>query len=798
MTSRPPHVLRVAASAALAVLTLAASPVFADGVAAPSAQPTTDPNPAAEWGDRLWDAARRGDRATVDAMLAAPPDGTGMRLRGAIDARREHLAETAKDVAKQRDERTKELREAVSKGAAVKALVAAAYLKYLSDDWKASAASPDIAAALDLADRGIADARKSGDWLFAEELLTRARALTEGSGMADRNRSYDEQLETDVGRRVRLVLSYAPRAWYELRKRQYDRLEEADRKEPFPPFNEKGADDWRQSIEGITPDILREALSRIAAEHLEHVGWKPLVEGGLGMVKLLAETPALKENFPGLGDPAAAAAFASAVAKEEAALAARKSAEVDERSFRKAIDAVLAANGATVKLPAEVVVREFGDGAIATVSNEFEDPYTEIVWPDRMRRFSQMIKGNFVGVGILIRHNEKREIVIINPLDGSPAKRAGIKPGDRIVAVNGSSTADWPLDKAVDTITGPANSTVKLSVVREGTEGPIDYPLVRQKIKMYSVQGWRKSGYNELSEPKWEWFVDAEAGIAYVRLTGFNEDTFGDFIRAMRDITAQRELKGLVLDLRGNPGGLLQSAVAFTNAFLRSGRIVSVEDRDGQELHAFTADRGRAPLADIPAVVLINEGSASASEIVSGALEAHDAAVVIGERSFGKGSVQEVHEIGGRGLEADANVKYTVQHYLLPAKPGEAKGRLVHKKLGSEDWGVLPDLVVRLSPDQVERINKLRAAADDIPEEALEGLGEAPVQPESPAPADGAVAKASDGPKEPVDPSDLVTKGVDPQLELAVILLQGRALASPSLAPAPAARPAGAPGRARS
>jgi carboxyl-terminal processing protease len=594
---------------------------------------------------------------------------------------------------------------------------------------------------------------------------------------------------------VRLVLSYAPRAWYELRKRQYDRLDEADRKEPFAPFNEKGADDWRQTIEGINPDILREALTRIAAEHLEHVGWKPLIEGGLGMVKLLAETPALKENFPSLGEPATAAAFAAAVAKEEAALAARKPAEVDERSFRKAMDAVLAANEATVKLPAEVVVREFGDGAIATVSNEFEDPYTEIVWPDRMRRFSQMIKGNFVGVGILIRHNEKREIVIINPLDGSPAKRAGIKPGDRIVAVNGASTADWPLDKAVDTITGPANSTVKLSVVREGTEGPIDYPLVRQKIKMYSVQGWRKSGYNELSEPKWEWFVDADAGIAYVRLTGFNEDTFGDFIRAMRDITGQRELKGLVLDLRGNPGGLLQSAVAFTNAFLRSGRIVSVEDRDGQELHAFTADRGRAPLADIPAVVLINEGSASASEIVSGALEAHDAAVVIGERSFGKGSVQEVHEIGGRGLEADANVKYTVQHYLLPAKPGQAKGRLVHKKLGSEDWGVVPDLEVRLSPDQVERINKLRAAADDMPEEALEGLGEAPVQPESP---DGAVAKAPEAPKEPADPSDLVKKGVDPQLELAVILLQGRALAPPAQAPVPAARPAGAPGRARS
>ena len=114
--------------------------------------------------------------------------------------------------------------------------------------------------------------------------------------MPERHRGYDEAMETDIGRRVRLVLSYAPRGWYELRRRQYDRLDEADRKEPFPAFNEKGADDWRQTIEGITPDILREALGRIAAEHLEHVGWKPLVEGGLGMVRLLADTPALKEN----------------------------------------------------------------------------------------------------------------------------------------------------------------------------------------------------------------------------------------------------------------------------------------------------------------------------------------------------------------------------------------------------------------------------------------------------------------------------------------------------------------------
>jgi carboxyl-terminal processing protease len=455
----------------------------------------------------------------------------------------------------------------------------------------------------------------------------------------------------------------------------------------------------------------------------------------------------------------------------------------------------------------EVIVREFGNGTMATMTHDFEDPYTEIVWPDRMRRFSQAIKGNFVGVGILIRHNEKREIVIINPLDGSPSKRAGIKPQDKIASVNGMSTADWPLDKAVDTITGPAGTPVTLGITREGEAKPLEYPLVRERIKMYSVQGWKKTGYNERFEPQWDWYVDPEGGIGYIRLTGFNEDTFTDFLKSMREMSTQRDINGLILDLRGNPGGLLQSAVSFVNAFLRSGRIVSVEDRNGQELYAFTAQRQRAPLADVPTVVLINEGSASASEIVSGALEAHDVAVVIGERSFGKGSVQEVHDIDGRGAEAKANVKYTVQHYLLPAKPGETKGRLVHKQPGSDDWGVMPDYVVKLSPDQIEEINKIRASADDVPEEAADGMVEVPGSSKVPGdepPANGQVVDKKA--KEPRDPAELVMKGIDPQVEMAVLLLQGRALgqaekaSSATPATAPAQRPAGpeAAGKARS
>jgi len=793
--------------------TRAATPASTTALKAPvvAAAPTTPPTAAEPWSEQLWDAARTGNEEQVNRLLEhVPADATSdaaKRLRESVTRRDEHVAETAKKVAAQRIEKAKEMTDAVAAGNATKGLIGAAYLKFLSTDWKTDLASPGVKAAIALADSKIAEARASGDWLYAEELLNRVRSLYEGSTQKEEFQKYDDALETDVSRRVMLVLNYAPHAWYELRKKQYERLDEKDRKEPFAPFNEKGDDDWKQAIEGINERILAEALTQIAAQHLENVGWKPLIEGGLSMVHQLATTPALKEKFPSLGDAVLTGAFGHAVNAELATVSAMPAGEVNVKTFNKVFAALRVANDATVKLPVEVIVREFGNGTMATMTHDFEDPYTEIVWPDRMRRFSQAIKGNFVGVGILIRHNEKREIVIINPLDGSPSKRAGIKPQDKITAVNGLSTADWPLDKAVDTITGPAGTQVTLGITREGEAKPIEYPLTRERIKMYSVQGWKKTGYNERFEPQWDWYVDPEDGIGYIRLTGFNEDTFTDFLKSMREMSTQRDINGLILDLRGNPGGLLQSAVSFVNAFLRTGRIVSVEDRNGQELYAFTAQRQRAPLADVPTVVLINEGSASASEIVSGALEAHDVAVVIGERSFGKGSVQEVHDIDGRGAEAKANVKYTVQHYLLPPKPGEQKGRLVHKQPGSDDWGVMPDYVVKLSPAQIDEINKIRASADDVPEEAVDGMSEVPGSAQTPGDEPASNGKVVEKKaKEPRDPADLVLKGIDPQVEMAVLLLQGRALgqaeraatATPVVAPAQRPATPEAAGKARS
>jgi carboxyl-terminal processing protease len=204
---------------------------------------------------------------------------------------------------------------------------------------------------------------------------------------------------------------------------------------------------------------------------------------------------------------------------------------------------------------------------------------------------------------------------------------------------------------------------------------------------------------------------------------------------------------GLILDLRHNPGGLLPTARQISNLFIKEGTIVSGENAKGDKLFDMKAHANRAYLSDWPVVVLINQGSASASEIVSGAVQAHNAGIIVGQRSWGKGSVQTVHELGSESL---ALVKLTTQFYRLPEVDGEL-GRLVHKREDSTDWGVVPDIEVRMSAEQITKSNTLRRDSQML-------------------------LYDSDNSELP-DINDLLTKGLDPQLETALLLLRANALA---------------------
>jgi len=736
------------------------------------------------WSDSAWNAAQRADVKAFEQAIDNAPTGDSASIKALQDAialRKTHRVEQEKIRQESITARRQELVDGMAKNNLTKAMVAAANLKFLLDNdaWKAELKTEAIGQLQVKGQTIYADALKESDWLLAQEMLFRLRALHEDGGDAAEFKKLTDQLD-DCGDRVQLLAEYAPKNLYDLRKKQNDRFKAMEALDPkiekketaadatndpndpngelsvkaddiFPEYNPSLVESWKDQFRGISLALLKEALKKTASDHLENCGWKPMLLGGVEALKLLSTTDECRESFPNLSDDVKRVAWIAAIDKAEKSISAANRDVVNGVMFREIINELLKINEATVALPEEVVLHEFGEGAMGVLSRKFEDNYSALIWPDALRRFRQQVEGNFVGVGILIRHDEKRDIQIINPLEGSPASRAGLKPDDRIIAVDGQSTTGWALNKAVDLITGPEGDTVTLSIRRADVADPFDVAMKRESIKMRSVNGWNKKSLSESGTPSWEWYVDPSMGIGYVRLTSFNEDSFSDFMLALKEMRAQRKLNGLVLDLRGNPGGLLSSAVDFCNLWIESGVLVSTENRFGVTTSSKKAESNRAELKDLPVAVLVNQSSASASEILSGCLQAYDKAVIVGERSFGKGSVQEVNPLADRGKSAA--VKITTQHYVLPpevSQPEGTKGRLVHKKPGSNDWGVNPDLRSKMTPDQIDKSNELRIKADTI--------------------------TATDDPKAKPrpNPDDLLVKGLDPQLEMALMVVRAR------------------------
>ncbi|MAD79182.1 MAG: hypothetical protein CMJ51_07425 [Planctomycetaceae bacterium] len=704
------------------------------------------------WRQGVWEAALEGRTGEMMEYLEvipgeADPDRADA-LRAAMDARDGHAAATDEDRADGRTEARKKIADALESENLTEALTGAVELQTLSDDWEAVLSDPEIVKLVQTAETREAEARLVGDWLFVQEILFRLRTLHEDTEFKEIHESYDRRLD-EVNRRIGLLARYAPRSLHDLRGRQMARLEpEAE----FPEFNEAFAEDWKVPLNGITERMLRSALRIGATQHISDCGWKPLLDGGLEAIEIFASTDQLLENFPGLADREKVDAWLEIVRRERARLAEIPADEVTRRDYHRILPELMRANPRTIDVPEAVVLREFGEGATYRLEDVFEDQYTQMIWPEQLRRFQQQVQGDFVGVGILIRHDDKRELMVQNPLEGSPASRAGIEEQDRIVEVDGVPTTGWSLTRAVDEITGPRGEEVVLSIAREGEEQTVDVPIVRDRIKIRSVNGWYKKALDDEGTPEWDWWIDRDAGIGYVRLTSFNDDSFDDFLEALGEMQKDRSIEGLVLDLRFNPGGLLESAIRFSNLFVSEGRIVSCEDRDGQTVWSRPAQRQLAFLEGKPLVVLVNPGSASASEIVSGCLQAHGAAVVVGERSFGKGSVQTVHDVSDpRG--GPAAFKITNQYYALPPAPGEERGRLVHKMPGSNDWGVNPSVTVEMTPDQTQEAYELRRKSDLI--------------------ADW------DEDRDPEDrprPDGLVEDGIDAQLETAILILKARLL----------------------
>ena len=304
-------------------------------------------------------------------------------------------------------------------------------------------------------------------------------------------------------------------------------------------------------------------------------------------------------------------------------------------------------------------------GAIEGMVNSLGDPYTTFMTPEDTKIFLEDISGSFSGVGVEIgiRDNELR---VIAPVEGTPAERAGLRAGDHIVQINKDAfTADLTIDQAVTLIRGPEGTKVTLTIRREGWEEPRDFEIERAIINVPSL--------------RWEMRDE----IAYVKIFQFSEKLRSDFANLERE--AFRSTDKIVLDLRNNPGGYLHTAVDIAGWFLQGGDVVVIEDFGPAEERKEYKARGNARLYDHKVVVLINEGTASASEILAGALRDNRGVLLIGETSFGKGSVQELRE-----LQDDSSLKVTVAQWLTPS------GALI----GGQ--GLEPDIAVSLSDEDFE------------------------------------------------------------------------------------------------
>ncbi len=275
-------------------------------------------------------------------------------------------------------------------------------------------------------------------------------------------------------------------------------------------------------------------------------------------------------------------------------------------------------------------------GAVKGMVNSLGDPHSIYMDAKMYKEFMIETEGSFGGVGIVIGVKDKM-LTVVSPIEGTPSEKAGIKSGDQIAKIDGKDSKDMALDEAVGKIRGPEGSTVTLSI-RRGNEPLKDYALTRSSIQIKTVSG------KMLSDE-----------IGYIRISMFNENTGSDLVRKYQELEKEG-MKAVVLDLRDNPGGLLQESVKVANLFVPKGPVVSVVTRDGQrEVHSSSLEKVK-----YPAAVLVNGGSASASEIVSGAIQDTGSGTLIGTKTYGKGSVQTILRLDGGGI------KLTIAKYLTP------------------------------------------------------------------------------------------------------------------------------------
>ena len=347
--------------------------------------------------------------------------------------------------------------------------------------------------------------------------------------------------------------------------------------------------------------------------------------------------------------------------------------------------------------------RRLMEAAIRGMLDEL-DPYSSFIDPDQLTRFNQDVEQEFGGIGIQVQIDpETKRITVISPLPGTPAYKAGVKAGDVLMEIEGQSTKGFQIDDAVKLLKGPAGEEVTIGVIHVGENEVKTLKMKRDLIQVATVLGDKYK-----KDDEWDFLIDPKEKIGYIRLTHFSRRSADELLGALRALK-DADMKGLVLDLRFNPGGLLSQAIRICDVFVEEGRIVSTKGRNTDE-RVWEAHKS-GTFTGFPMAILVNRYSASASEIVSACLQDHKRAKIVGERTWGKGSVQNVIELEG----GSSALKLTTASYHRPS------GKNIHrfpKSKESDEWGVMPDddYKVEFSTEQLKEYLDYRRDRDVISE----------------------------------------------------------------------------------
>ena len=605
----------------------------------------------------------------------------------------------------------------------------------------------------ELINQSMARAQKDDE---SEQWIKSLRLYSDLGAVEESIPKWKDQLKMAT-RRVRLLAMYTPdvlKAMQETESKEREEVEQLLRPTTQPAtqpadqstrtVNDSFKVDWHETLRGVQMEMLWEALVDADQNYYRGISYKDMALGGLNGLRAVVTTKGLEKSFPKLADEDRRSEFLTAIDK---AIDDNQNAQSgrQQETLRITLAKLKLVNKQTLGIPGEVLVSEFADGAFEKL-----DPFTSMIWPSDLEEFNKATQGRFSGVGIQIQTDDDGSLKVVSPLEDTPAYRAGVKAGDIITHIDGKSAKGISVNQAVRTITGPPNTIVKLTI-KSPNGNTKDYTLHRETIHVASVKGYvhRPGG-------GWDYMVDSQQRIGYIRITNFTSDTSAELNSAIETMKLQH-VRGIIMDLRYNPGGLLTAATDVADKFLDHGVIVSTRpDRETGNQPTIAVAKPDMDDCDLPLVVLVNQYSASASEIVSGALKDDHRATLVGERTFGKGSVQMLFPLA----DHTAYLKLTTSHYYLPS------GRCIHREENSKEWGVDPDVTVDMTPDQ------MRAAIDarqdlDVLRDAAPAAGEQPKLDQK--------AKQADPKKIKNDAAPSNKKGLlasDPQLSAGLLLLR--------------------------